>query len=163
MRHTNRGFGDLAGGVGVRIGSKRLELNPDIPLGRQSSLQYRTVGTNAIILLLEPFQGKPCAHVGYPGLAPETRIVRISVYTGTIRSCFVNGQHRDVGGPTAGHSGPPNNGECPRMQPWWRRIQRNHTRKSRRGCGIAEDMPMKSFPGTVNLISGSHGTLLNNP
>ena len=56
MRHTNRGLGDLAGGVGIKIGPKRPKLNPDIPLGHHSSLRYRTVGANAIILLLEPFE-----------------------------------------------------------------------------------------------------------
>ena len=59
MRHTKRGFGDLAGGIAVRMGAKRLKPNPDTPLGRHNSLRYRTVGANAIIQLLEHFEGKP--------------------------------------------------------------------------------------------------------
>ena len=59
MRHTKRGFGDLAGGVGVRIDSKRLKLNPDTSLGRHNSLRYRTVGANAIIQLFEANRRNP--------------------------------------------------------------------------------------------------------
>ena len=59
MRHTKRGFGDLAGWVGVRIGSKRPKPNPDTPLGRHNSLRYRTVGANAIIQLFEANRRNP--------------------------------------------------------------------------------------------------------
>ena len=39
----------------------------------------------------------------------------------------------------------------------------NHTRNSRGNCGIADDVPTKSFPGTETLIGGNQSTLLNNP
>ena len=59
MMHTKGGFGDLAGGVEVRIGSKRLKLNPDTPLGRHNSLRYHTVDANAIVRLLEANRRNP--------------------------------------------------------------------------------------------------------
>ena len=59
MMHRKGGFGELAGGVGVRICSKRLKPNPDTPLGRHNSLRYRTVGANAIIPLFEANRSNP--------------------------------------------------------------------------------------------------------
>ena len=62
MRHRNQGFRDVAGCARIKMDSKRLKLNQDTALGRHNSLRYRTVGANAIIQLLEHFEGKQAHH-----------------------------------------------------------------------------------------------------
>ena len=98
------------------------------------------------------------------GIAGTTPVARISVHTGTIRSYFGKGQHRDVGEPTAGHS---DYYKCLytriSIEIGGRYSGRNHTRKTPEGSGGKENVHTKSFHCSENLILSNPSTLLNDP
>ena len=139
--------------MGVKIGSKRPKLNPDVPPGRHSSPRHHTVGGNVMMQLLEPFEGKPCSTRRLSRTADVTPVARISVHTGTIRLYFGKGQHSDVGEPTAGHS---DYYKCLytriSIEIGGRYSGRNHTRKTPEGSGGKENVHTKSFHCSENLI-----------